>query len=121
MSLIYHLAKAGVWADAQQSGEAYSGAVEDTADGFLHFSTAGQIIESAARHRAGERDLVLLAVDADGLGDDCAGSGRAAARSSRIYTAPCRWRRCGGRNRFRWARTAATNSRTWTDRWTCRA
>lgn len=70
MSLIYHLANAGVWADAQQSGEAYSGVVEDTADGFLHFSTAGQIIESAARHRAGERDLVLLAVDADGLGDD---------------------------------------------------
>ncbi|MDH3703389.1 MAG: DUF952 domain-containing protein [Alphaproteobacteria bacterium] len=70
MSLIYHLAKAGVWADAQQSGGAYTGAVEDTADGFLHFSTAGQIIESAARHRTGERDLVLLAVEADGLGDE---------------------------------------------------
>ncbi len=70
MSLIYHLAKAGVWADALQSGQAYAGTAEDTADGFLHFSTASQIVESAARHRAGERDLVLLAVDAEGLGKD---------------------------------------------------
>ena len=70
MSLIYHLARAGTWADARRSWQSYAGAVDDTADGFLHFSTAGQIVESAARHRAGEPDLVLLAVDADMLGDD---------------------------------------------------
>ena len=69
MSLIYHLARAGVWEDARRSGQAYAGAADDTADGFLHFSTAEQIVESAARHRAGEPDLVLLAVDADMLGD----------------------------------------------------
>ncbi len=68
MSLIYHLAKAAVWSAARHSGKPYTGSAEDTADGFLHFSTADQIVESAARHRAGERDLVLLAVETDGLG-----------------------------------------------------
>ncbi len=41
---------------------------QDAADGFLHFSSAEQIVESAARHRAGQDGLVLLAVDADRLG-----------------------------------------------------
>jgi uncharacterized protein (DUF952 family) len=70
MSLIYHLAKTGAWEVAVQSGEAYTGTADDAADGFLHFSTAQQIVESAARHRAGERDLVLLAVDANALSNE---------------------------------------------------
>jgi len=44
------------------------GAPDDRSDGFLHFSTADQIVESAARHKAGQSDLVLLAVDAGRLG-----------------------------------------------------
>ena len=66
---VYHLARAAEWAAAQQSG-VYRGAAEDRADGFLHFSTAEHIEESAARHRAGEPDLVLLAVPAVSLGDE---------------------------------------------------
>jgi len=41
----------------------------DHQDGFIHFSTAEQAAETAARHFAGQGDLVLVAVDADLLGD----------------------------------------------------
>ncbi|MEQ8370504.1 MAG: DUF952 domain-containing protein [Alphaproteobacteria bacterium] len=68
MRLIYHLARAAEWRAAQASG-VYDGSAEDRADGFLHFSTAAQIEESAARHRAGEADLVLLQVDGAAAGD----------------------------------------------------
>ena len=40
----------------------------DARDGFIHFSTAAQVGETAAKHFAGGADLVLLAVDADALG-----------------------------------------------------
>jgi uncharacterized protein (DUF952 family) len=44
------------------------GAPVDLADGFVHFSTAEQVRETAAKHFAGESDLVLLALEADDLG-----------------------------------------------------
>jgi uncharacterized protein (DUF952 family) len=65
--LIYHLARKSDFDRAQAAGR-YGGAREDNADGFMHFSTGDQVVESAARHRAGERDLILLAVDPDRLG-----------------------------------------------------
>jgi uncharacterized protein (DUF952 family) len=65
--LIYHLARKSDFERARLSGR-YDGAREDGADGFMHFSTATQIVESAARHRTGEADLVLVAVDPDRLG-----------------------------------------------------
>src|SRR3546814_10761057 len=68
MPLIYHLARKPAWEDAARAG-IYAGEIADRADGFLHFSTAQQVVESAARHRAGEADLVLLAVDPTALGD----------------------------------------------------
>ena len=55
------------WQAAEAAG-AYRGSSQDAADGFIHFSTAAQIVESAARHRAGQDGLVLLAVDARRLG-----------------------------------------------------
>lgn len=66
--MIYHLAKQSAWAAARASGT-YRGTEADRADGFLHFSKAGQIAESARKHRAGEADLVLLQVAEDSLGD----------------------------------------------------
>jgi len=39
-------------------------------DGYLHFSTGQQVRETAARHFAGQGDLLLIAVDADSLGTD---------------------------------------------------
>ena len=64
---IYHICGREEWAAAQAAGR-YSGSSQDAADGFIHFSTAAQVEESAARHRAGQSGLVLLAVDPDALG-----------------------------------------------------
>ncbi len=64
---IYHICRRDEWEKAQASGR-YGGSTQDAADGFIHFSTAAQVAESAARHRAGQRGLVLLAVDAAALG-----------------------------------------------------
>jgi uncharacterized protein (DUF952 family) len=68
MPVIYHLARDAGWRDAERSGT-YTGTAGDRADGFLHFSTAAQIVESAAKHRRGEMGIVLVAVDTDSLGD----------------------------------------------------
>lgn len=67
-AIIYHMCRAEEWQAAQASGH-HAGSSQDVADGFIHFSTAAQVVESAARHRAGQSGLVLLAVDAAALGD----------------------------------------------------
>jgi uncharacterized protein (DUF952 family) len=66
-SLIYHMCRAEEWARAVANG-VYRGSSQDAADGFIHFSTAAQLPESAAKHRAGQEGLVLLAVDTERLG-----------------------------------------------------
>jgi uncharacterized protein (DUF952 family) len=65
---IYHLSRRADWDRARAAGS-YEGSREDTADGFLHFSTALQVTGSAAKHRSGERGLVLLEVDSAALGE----------------------------------------------------
>ena len=52
----------------QANGETL-GAPIDLSDGYVHFSTAQQAAETAAKHFAGVDGLLLLAVDGDGLGD----------------------------------------------------
>jgi uncharacterized protein (DUF952 family) len=64
---IYRLLDASVWNAAQRSGS-FAGTEHDVRDGFIHFSTAGQVAETAARHYAGRQDLVLLQVSAEKLG-----------------------------------------------------
>jgi uncharacterized protein (DUF952 family) len=66
--MIFHMCPAEAWAAALAAGR-YIGTEDDRRDGFLHFSTAGQIAESARRHRAGQAGLVLVAVDPARLGD----------------------------------------------------
>ncbi|MGP1394860.1 MAG: DUF952 domain-containing protein [Inquilinaceae bacterium] len=66
-TFIYTLCRAGDWARAEAAGR-YDGSADDRRDGFLHFSTAAQVAESAARHRAGEPDLKLVQVDSARLG-----------------------------------------------------
>lgn len=66
--VIYHMCRADEWADAQQSGS-YGGSSQDKADGFIHFSTRAQVWTSAAKHRRGQDNILLLEVDADALGD----------------------------------------------------
>ncbi len=66
--LIYKICAAALWRQAQEEG-VFRGAPVDLADGFIHFSTAGQVAETAARHFAGQPDLVLVAVAAEALGE----------------------------------------------------
>jgi len=65
---IYHMCRADEWAHALETGS-YAGSSQDKADGFIHFSGAAQIVASAAKHRAGQDDLVLIEVPAEALGD----------------------------------------------------
>jgi uncharacterized protein (DUF952 family) len=65
--LIYHMCRRAEWQTAEAAG-VYRGSSQDVADGFIHFSTAAQIATSAAKHRTGQRDLVLLAVEPAPLG-----------------------------------------------------
>jgi uncharacterized protein (DUF952 family) len=64
---VYKICGAALWREAERAG-VFGGAPVDRADGFIHFSTAGQVAETAARHFAGQADLVLVAVDAAALG-----------------------------------------------------
>jgi uncharacterized protein (DUF952 family) len=64
---IYHICRAEEWRAAEQAGS-YPGSSQDVADGFIHFSAAAQLKESAAKHRAGQSGLVLLTVDPERLG-----------------------------------------------------
>ena len=68
MELIYHMCLRQEWESAVRAG-AYAGSSQDRADGFIHFSTAGQLPESARRHRMGQAGLVLVAVDPRTLGE----------------------------------------------------
>ncbi|MGH7123411.1 MAG: DUF952 domain-containing protein [Stellaceae bacterium] len=65
--LIYHMCRRDEWLAAKVVGT-YRGSSQDAADGFIHFSTAEQIRESARKHRAGQGDLVLVTVETAGLG-----------------------------------------------------
>jgi uncharacterized protein (DUF952 family) len=65
---IYKICQEALWREAERVGR-FDGAPVDLADGFIHFSAAGQVRETAARHFSGERDLVLVAVDAAALGE----------------------------------------------------
>ena len=67
--LIYKLLSIDEWRAAQAVGE-FRGSAVDLADGYVHFSTGEQVVETAARHFAGQPGLLLLAIDADRLGED---------------------------------------------------
>jgi uncharacterized protein (DUF952 family) len=66
-SLIYKICPGELWRGAESTGY-FDGTEVDAAEGFIHFSTARQVRQTAARHFSGERDLLLVAVDADCLG-----------------------------------------------------
>ncbi len=68
MPLIYKICPEALWREAERAG-AFAGAPVDARDGYIHFSTAAQARETAAKHFAGRRDLLLIAVEAEALGD----------------------------------------------------
>jgi len=67
--LIFKILRRPEWDILSEAGQT-RGAPVDVADGYVHFSTAAQVVETVAKHFARESDLVLLAVDTDTLGDD---------------------------------------------------
>ena len=68
MPVIYKICPTALWLEAIRAG-AFRGSAADRRDGFIHLSTAAQAAETAAKHFAGERDLVLLRVEAARLGE----------------------------------------------------
>ena len=68
MPLILKIVPRALWLEAEEIG-VFAGAPVDRADGFIHFSTPEQAEETAARHFAGQRDLLLVAVDPARLGE----------------------------------------------------
>jgi uncharacterized protein (DUF952 family) len=67
MSLIYKICARTLWQEAEAAGQ-FEGAPVDRVDGYIHLSTAAQVRETAARHFAGQSDLVLIAVEGEALG-----------------------------------------------------
>ncbi|MHA7774008.1 DUF952 domain-containing protein [Roseibium sp. M-1] len=68
MRLIFKIVPRSLWQEAEELG-VFKGAPVDLADGFIHFSSSAQVRETAARHFAGQADLLLAAFDADRFGD----------------------------------------------------
>lgn len=68
MATIYKICPAPAWREVERQG-VYRGSADDRRDGFIHFSAAAQVAGTAARHFAGQTDLLLIAIDADALGD----------------------------------------------------
>jgi uncharacterized protein (DUF952 family) len=66
MRLIYKILPKSLWEAANTVG-VFGGAGIDIADGYIHFSTASQARETAAKHFAGQNDLLLVAIDGDVL------------------------------------------------------
>lgn len=68
-TVIYKICPRMLWREAEARG-VFRGAPIDLADGYIHFSTAEQARETAAKHFAGMDDLLLIAVEAAGLGEN---------------------------------------------------
>src|SRR3974390_2568104 len=67
-SIIYKIMTRAEWEEAEAAG-VYRGSAHDARDGFIHFSAAAQLTETARKYFSGVPDLVLLAVDLNALGN----------------------------------------------------
>ena len=68
MATLYKILPAPLWREAERAG-CFRGSEVDLRDGFIHFSTADQVEETAHKHFAGQDNLLLVRVDAAKLGD----------------------------------------------------
>ncbi len=68
MTRIYKILTEAEWR-AAVAADRFEGSAVDRHDGFIHFSTAAQAAETARRHFAGQSGLVIVAFDADRLGE----------------------------------------------------
>ncbi len=67
MTTIYKICEQALWRGAESDG-LFLGTAADQRDGFIHFSSAAQVAETASKHFAQKSDLMLVAVDAGRLG-----------------------------------------------------
>lgn len=67
-ALIFKIAPRDLWQQAEIAGT-FLGAPIDLADGYIHFSTAEQARETAAKHFSNQEHLLLVAVATEALGD----------------------------------------------------
>ena len=67
MSLIYKILPRAAWDEAVAQGR-FDGSPVDLQDGYIHFSTAAQARETAARHFRDQAGLVVAAFEAEALG-----------------------------------------------------
>ena len=65
---IYKVMSRAALAEAKAHGS-FEGSADDRCDGFIHLSSANQLEATLAKHFAGKKDLVLLAVDSGILGE----------------------------------------------------
>jgi uncharacterized protein (DUF952 family) len=65
---IYKICPASAWREAERHG-VFRGSSDDLRDGFIHFSTASQVEGTARKHFVGQTGLLLIAIDADALGE----------------------------------------------------
>ena len=68
MSLIYKICPALEWREAERQG-VYRGSSDDARDGYIHLSTATQLEATARKHYFGQKELFLVEVEADALGE----------------------------------------------------
>jgi len=65
---IYKVMSCTALAEAKAKGR-FEGSADDARDGFIHLSAADQLDGTLAKHFAGQKDLILLAVDSESLGE----------------------------------------------------
>lgn len=65
---VFKICDQKLWSDVEKAG-IFNGAEIDLADGFIHFSTFDQVASTLAKHFSGRTDLLLIAVDAEALGE----------------------------------------------------
>ena len=65
--IVYKVMNRAAFTEAKAKGS-FDGSAADRRDGFIHLSSADQLEGTLAKHFAGQKDLVLLAVEAARLG-----------------------------------------------------
>ena len=65
---VYKICPEAALQEARRCGR-FDGSADDRRDGFIHLSTGSQVAGTLAKYFAGQRDLVLLAVDPVRLGE----------------------------------------------------
>lgn len=66
-TLLFKICDRTIWREAERVG-VFTGAGVDLRDGYIHLSSGNQVAETAARHFAGQEDLVIAAIEAQALG-----------------------------------------------------